>query len=179
MSLRVIVALAISLLLHGLLLFRFAATHDRDAQLPPGAGSGIETEETGEPASAGDDRRDDRQSLDMPAVRLSEPVRAAEAQQDQTSSAASGTVGGGNSYLGVVRAYLNAKARSLAGDLPQRGVVEVVFEIAADGSARDVQLSLSSGIAALDEAALTLVRRSSPLPPPPLAMRLRVPVEFR
>jgi len=178
MSLRIIVALTVSLLLHGLLLFRFAAQRENDAQLPPGAGSGVEAEEKAEQASEGADRRHVGNSSGMPAVRLAAPARAAEARPDQTSAAASGTVGGGSSYLGIVRAYLNARARSLAGDLSQRGVVEVVFEIAADGSARGVQLSLSSGVPGLDEAALKLVRSSSPLPPPPEAMRLRVPIEF-
>jgi TonB family protein len=46
-------------------------------------------------------------------------------------------------------------------------------------AASAARLTLSSGSATLDAAALRLVRDSAPLPAPPRDMNLRVPIEFR
>lgn len=56
-------------------------------------------------------------------------------------------------------------ARALEGEYPQDlrdskcgGSVQVWFDLAADGSVRDIRVQTSSGIAALDEAALRVAR---------------------
>jgi TonB family protein len=54
--------------------------------------------------------------------------------------------------------------------------VSVQLGIRADGSLETLRLAGSSGDPALDAEALALVRRAAPLPPPPQAMRVIVPV---
>lgn len=54
--------------------------------------------------------------------------------------------------------------------------VSVQLGIRADGSLETLGLAGSSGDPALDAEALALVRRAAPLPPPPQAMRVIVPV---
>ena len=56
----------------------------------------------------------------------------------------------------------NAKGRS--------GVVKVAFSIDLDGRLTEVQIVASSGSAALDEAAVDLIRQSQPFPTPPSAL---------
>ena len=64
------------------------------------------------------------------------------------------------------------------------GTVEVLLQIAADGKVTGITLGKSSGHAILDEEALDMVRRASPLPqaPPDLrgrALVVSVPIVFR
>ena len=47
----------------------------------------------------------------------------------------------------------------------------VFLRIDADGQVHDVRITKSSGNAAFDNSALSAVKRSAPLPPPPLAVR--------
>jgi len=56
------------------------------------------------------------------------------------------------------------------------GESTVAFEVAASGSAADVEVVRSSGSALLDRAAERAVRDAAPLPP--VMGRLRVPVRF-
>ncbi|RVT99413.1 energy transducer TonB [Rhodovarius crocodyli] len=65
----------------------------------------------------------------------------------------------------------------------EEGVVMVAFRVAADGQVSNLHLSRSSGFQRLDEEAVELVRRSSPLPVPPAdlhqnARNLILPVRF-
>ncbi|MEY4589185.1 MAG: hypothetical protein RL497_1261 [Pseudomonadota bacterium] len=65
----------------------------------------------------------------------------------------------------------------------QQGVVEITFEIAADGSLVSAEVSKSSQIPSLDAAALAAVTQASPFPPIPAALgltrlRLTIPIEF-
>jgi periplasmic protein TonB len=50
------------------------------------------------------------------------------------------------------------------------GIVSVAFSIDRDGRLTEVRVLASSGSAALDEAALDLIRRSQPFPTPPSAL---------
>jgi protein TonB len=64
------------------------------------------------------------------------------------------------------------------------GTAEVLLQIAADGNVTGITLGKSSGHAILDEEALNMVRRASPLPaaPPDLrgrALVVTVPIVFR
>jgi protein TonB len=52
----------------------------------------------------------------------------------------------------------------------QSGVVKVAFSIDLDGRLTEVQIVASSGSAALDEAAVDLIRQSQPFPTPPSAL---------
>lgn len=52
----------------------------------------------------------------------------------------------------------------------QRGVVQVQFTIDRSGHIRDLHLTESSGSKSLDEEAIAVFRRASPLPAPPASM---------
>lgn len=65
----------------------------------------------------------------------------------------------------------------------QEGVAQVRFVIDREGNVLSVQLDRSSGVSALDEETVEMVRRASPLPAPPEEMakdriELVVPVQF-
>lgn len=65
-----------------------------------------------------------------------------------------------------------------------RGAATVEFVVRRDGSVSSIKLVRSAGDAALDEAALAMVRRAAPMPVFPdnlreASMSFRVPVEFR
>jgi periplasmic protein TonB len=67
-------------------------------------------------------------------------------------------------WRGSVIAHLNRNKRSPGGS---RGVATVAFSIDRGGRVISARLVRSSGSAALDAEAVALVRRASPVPPPP------------
>lgn len=85
--------------------------------------------------------------------------------------------GGRGGYLADVRAHLNRYRRSLPGSIPT-AASDVALTIDARGGVHDLRLQRSSGVAALDQEALDLVRRAAPLPAPPdgRARTLVVPI---
>lgn len=84
-------------------------------------------------------------------------------------------------YLASIRARITAqRPRSLGAD---RGRVEIRFSIAADGRLGDVKV-VRSDDDTLEEEAIKIVRRTSPVPPIPPAsgqtsLTMAVTVEFR
>lgn len=81
-----------------------------------------------------------------------------------------------------VNSHLNRFKRYPGGETAQ-GTASVRFTINASGRVLSVALARSSGSGALDQAALDMVRRASPVPAPPPAiargsMGLTVPVNF-
>ena len=70
-------------------------------------------------------------------------------------------------YGAMVRAQL---ARHKPSGMGVRGTVMVSFGIDADGEIRYLKVSESSGSAALDNAALAVVRKSAPFGQPPVDM---------
>ncbi|HNG60514.1 MAG TPA: energy transducer TonB, partial [Cellvibrionaceae bacterium] len=65
----------------------------------------------------------------------------------------------------------------------QQGLVEISFEISADGRLLSAQVSQSSQVPSLDAAALAAVTNASPFPPIPAELgvsrlRLSLPIEF-
>ena len=94
------------------------------------------------------------------------------------SARGSGLAGGGRGgYLADLRRHLDRHRRSLPGVLASARS-EVAFTVAADGGVSALRLQKSSGVAALDQEALDLLRRAAPLPKPPdgAARELVVPV---
>ncbi|MBT1158203.1 TonB family protein [Aminobacter anthyllidis] len=77
-----------------------------------------------------------------------------------------------------VFAHLN---RHKPRNVRNRGVAAVQFSFNAGGDILSVRLINSSGDPALDEAAVSLVRRSSPIPAPPPAVptSIVVPIDFK
>jgi len=64
------------------------------------------------------------------------------------------------------------------------GTAEVLLQIAPDGKVTNITLGKSSGRSILDEEALNMVRKASPLPPAPQNLRGReltvtVPIVFK
>ncbi|WP_165645175.1 energy transducer TonB family protein, partial [Oharaeibacter diazotrophicus] len=84
-------------------------------------------------------------------------------------------------YLSSVRADIMRQRRSVRA--AGRGKVAVVaFSIDASGALGAIALASSSGAPALDDAALAMVRRASPVPAMPAGfaapLRTRLPVRF-
>ncbi|MER9790832.1 TonB family protein [Mesorhizobium sp. M0213] len=77
----------------------------------------------------------------------------------------------------LVRAFNSTRTRAT-------GTATVAFTVASNGSVRSARLTGSSGVAALDKAALDAVRRASPFPPIPegagrSAWQFEVPLGIR
>lgn len=90
--------------------------------------------------------------------------RSSTASQSTVSGRVSASQGNALSYGARVRAQL---AHNKPKSIGIRGTVRVSFGIASDGGIRYVKISESSGSAALDDAALTVVRKSAPFGEPP------------
>ncbi|WP_299918190.1 energy transducer TonB [uncultured Roseobacter sp.] len=83
--------------------------------------------------------------------------------REQTSGNAEAT-----NYPGVVMRYI---ARQRRPDLSARGTAVIAFTIAADGGLAAAEVARSSGSSTLDNAALRIVQRAAPFPPPPAGAR--------
>lgn len=103
-----------------------------------------------------------------PAQASDAPAFAAKADQTSNSEPVEGSEGGGglNAYFALLRQHLanHRKPMPLAW---QGAEVVVGFELRIDGSIANLRVSRSSGIDAMDQAALSLVRQALPLPRPP------------
>ena len=84
-----------------------------------------------------------------------------------------------------VLSWLNRHKRypASARSRKQEGMVQVAFTVDKGGRVTSSRVARSSGIPALDQAALDMVRRASPVPAPPpeiatSSMKLAVPVDF-
>ena len=84
-------------------------------------------------------------------------------QQQQTSTAATGNAAVSN-YPGQVMRRISRVSRPRVGS---KGTAVVAFSVASNGGVASVSLARSSGSARLDQAALSMIRRAAPFPPPP------------
>lgn len=85
---------------------------------------------------------------------------------------------GGDLFLARVREHLAKFRRELPAEIRTRGVVELRFKLSASGNVSAARIAKSSGDAALDAEALSLLNRASPLPSRGRETELIVPVEF-
>lgn len=85
---------------------------------------------------------------------------------------------GGDLFLARVREHLAKFRRELPAEIRTRGVVELRFKLSASGEVSAARIAKSSGDAALDAEALSLLNRASPLPSRGRETELIVPVEF-
>lgn len=114
-----------------------------------------------------------------PAERSSAPTAQALAAPSQGASAAP-SVSPAN-WRGTLLAHLNRYKRFPGGASP--GTVQVSFSIDRSGRVLSARLISGSGDSALDEEAVAMVRRASPVPAPPAGVgggtvALSVPVKF-
>jgi periplasmic protein TonB len=82
-----------------------------------------------------------------------------------------------------VAALLERNKRYPAGAKNDRGIAQVAFSLDRKGRVTSSRVLASSGSAALDRAALDMIQRAQPFPPPPpalsgLEVSLTVPVRF-
>ncbi len=91
----------------------------------------------------------------------------AQARQGAGRNAAAGNSAASN-YGGAVMQQLSRVPRPRSGN---RGTAVVTFRIASNGGLAGVSLARSSGSGALDNAAVQLIRRAAPFPPPPTGAR--------
>lgn len=106
--------------------------------------------------------------------------RAADASQVHTAAPAAQTqAGADSSYFSDLRQHLASHRRSLP--LEQVAAVAIIdVQIQPDGRLGQLRLATSSGIPALDQEALDLIYRASPLPSPPggRPLRLSIPIQI-
>jgi protein TonB len=121
-----------------------------------------------------------------PAPRTSAPPKAQVKKSNRSAAPAAGASSSPSispaKWRGALMAHLNRHKRSPRGG--GAGTATVKFTINRSGSVTSVRLARSSGSKALDAAAISLVRRASPVPRPPASVRgnsiaLSVPVRFR
>lgn len=108
------------------------------------------------------------------------PPRAAAPNPASSGAAAQPSVSTA-SWRGSLIAHLNRYKRFPGGASP--GTVQVAFAIDRSGNVVSARLAGSSGDAALDQEAVAMVRRASPVPAPPSGLgggtiSLAVPVRF-
>jgi protein TonB len=127
-----------------------------------------------------------RERADRPKSDARETARSGRSEA-RSQPAASG-VGRGRSeantnYRGIVAAHL-ARYKQFppeARDRGNQGSAVVTFALNGGGRVTSVSLSRGTGVGALDQEAVAMVRRASPFPAPPdgRAVSFTVPVSFR
>lgn len=129
-------------------------------------------------------RREAKRPSDAtPAPRTSAPPRA-EREAPMASAMSSGAVASAiASYNQRVRAHLMRFHQYPSGGGGARGVARLSFTLSRGGQVTSSRLVGSSGVAAFDAQAMSMVRQASPFPPIPDeikngAMSFTIPVEF-
>ena len=128
-------------------------------------------------------RESKKPSEAMPAPRTSAPPRA-EREAPMASAMSAGAVASAiASYNQRVRAHLMRFHQYPSGGGGQRGVARLSFTLSRSGQVTSSRLGGSSGVAAFDAQAMSMIRQASPFPPFPDeikngAMSFSIPVEF-
>ena len=129
-------------------------------------------------------RREAKRPSDAtPAPRTSAPPRA-EREAPMASAMSAGAVASAiASYNQRVRAHLMRFHQYPSAGGGQRGVARLSFTLSRSGQVMSSRLGGSSGVAAFDAQAMSMIRQASPFPPIPDeikngAMSFSIPVEF-
>lgn len=129
-------------------------------------------------------RREAKKPSDAtPAPRTSAPPRA-EREAPMASAMSAGAVASAiASYNQRVRAHLMRFHQYPSAGGGQRGVARLSFTLSRSGQVMSSRLGGSSGVAAFDAQAMSMIRQASPFPPIPDeikngAMSFSIPVEF-
>ncbi len=67
------------------------------------------------------------------------------------------------------------KARKMS----MEGGVIISFIVCLNGSVKDIKISKSSGFSTLDDNAVQAVNKASPFPPPPVEVRIVIPITYK
>lgn len=129
------------------------------------------------------ERKAQREPASAAAEKPAAPVRASNRNRAEKTVASSSVArGDSNRWKARVVAHLERRKRypSAARARGEQGTVLVAFRIDAGGRVLSASLARSSGHSALDEAALAMVERASPVPAPPSGegTTLTAPVRF-
>ena len=120
-------------------------------------------------------------SADKRKAQVRAPVEAPRAAAQQSSSGAAASVSPAR-WQARVASHLERRKRypAAAKRQGQQGTAQVRFTIDGSGHVQSVSLVRSSGVAALDEEVVALVRRASPVPAPPPGVNrtIIVPIRF-
>lgn len=154
-----------------------AGAAEAEDSVPPPAASPKATEQS--------PRRTDRQA-DKPKKRVEKAVEANTAKKSDEADARAKKKGGAASRASAASAPGSNRASASSGDIAGyaarvrarvagnkpaggglKGTPTVSFGVSQSGGLSFVRLKRSSGVSALDQAALSAVRRSAPFPAPP------------
>ena len=95
---------------------------------------------------------------------------AAEQRADRAAAPTPGANGNPNAvpnWVSQLSAQLERHKRYPSDARGEHGVVQLAFSVDRSGGVHNAHVTRSSGSSALDQAALSLVARAAPLPPPP------------
>lgn len=138
----------------------------------------------------------DEQSVPIVKDRTEEAVKPISEQPKTSKEEAAGSDSSASSSIGSAEAakagylaahfifirdkiFKNLGYPLLARKMGWEGKVTVAFTVCPDGSVEDISVVGSSGFAALDRSAVDAIKRSRPLPRPPLKTALIMPVVYR
>lgn len=129
-------------------------------------------------------RREAKRPSDAtPAPRTSAPARAEREAPMASAMSAGATASAISSYNQRVRAHLMRFHQYPSAGGGQRGVARLSFTISRSGQVTSSRLGGSSGVAAFDAQAMSMLRQAAPFPPFPDeikggSMSFTIPVEF-
>ncbi|ODS33368.1 MAG: Gram-negative bacterial tonB protein [Candidatus Scalindua rubra] len=63
--------------------------------------------------------------------------------------------------------------------MSMEGNVIISFVVCLDGSVKDVKIEKSSGFSILDNNAEKAIRKASPFPPPPVGVKIVIPITYK
>lgn len=75
--------------------------------------------------------------------------------------------------------HLNISYPYRARKLSMEGNVIISFVVCLDGSVKDVKIKKSSGFSTLDNNSKKAVRKASPFPPPPVEVKIEIPITYK
>ncbi len=158
-----------------------------EAVLPPPAVTPVEPEKSEavkakeKPKEAEKKKSESKPESVAQAASAPKPIESARAKVNAAPSSGTASAASISSWRGSVIAHLDRHKRSPGGGA--RGTSSVAFTINRSGSVISARLIRSSGNKNLDQEAVALARRASPVPKPPANIKggsivLSVPIRF-
>ncbi len=63
--------------------------------------------------------------------------------------------------------------------MSMEGYVIISFLVCLDGNVKGIQVNKASGFSTLDDNAVQAVMKASPFPPPPVEVRIIIPITYK